>query len=80
MADERQLLVEREGDEDVVDSFMVDDFGIDVVVGDKLEREVLVELMAELDAVVFSRQWPYCAEHSEPSGQPSYLSAFPFTQ
>lgn len=56
VADERQLLVELEVDEDVVDNFGVDNFGADVVVGDELEREALVELMVELDAVVFSRQ------------------------
>jgi hypothetical protein len=56
VADERQLLVELEVDGDVVDGFLVDSFGADVVVGDELERGVLVELMVELDAVVFSRQ------------------------
>ena len=56
MADERQLLVELEVDEDVVDNFVVNNFGADVVVGDELEREVLAELMVELDAVVFLRQ------------------------
>lgn len=63
VADERQVLVELE---DVLDSLGVDILGEDVVVEDELDL-----------VVVFSRQYPSFGEHSEPSGQPSYLSVFP---
>jgi hypothetical protein len=56
VADERQLLVDFEVDEDVVGVFEVDNFGVDIVVGVVLETvELIVELIVEL-VTVGSRQ------------------------